>query len=245
MVTLPAASSLILAVTAVSALTLSVSMSASAMWARVMHASWICAPRMAAFLIWSDPTDRLQLAAAHGVERQLHAGDGTVGQLPRGDHAALQRVRGGAQRYGGVLLRQAVVGVLRHAQGDRHADAPGHHAHAVAEEDVLEKPVLPVFLGIGAVDEVHLERHRGQVAALVKLRLRRRAHVLIAGGQGLVVLAFRHLFRFRRRKVDPLRMRVRADVRAVDVQFRQVEEVAVRASPVGMMRVTTSVSSTS
>ena len=59
MVTLPAASSLILAVTAVSALTLSVSMSASAMWARVMHASWICAPRMAAFLIWSDPTDPL------------------------------------------------------------------------------------------------------------------------------------------------------------------------------------------
>ena len=170
----------------------------------------------------------LQLPAAHRVERQLHAGDGAAGQLPGGDHAAFQRIRSGSQRHGGVFARQAVVGVLRHAHGDFHADAPGHHAHAVAEEDVQKKRVLPVFLGIGAVDEVHLERHRGQVAALVKLRLRRRAHVLIAGGQGLVVLAFRHLFRFRRRKVDPLRMRVRADVRAVDVQLGQVEDIAIR-----------------
>lgn len=30
------------------------------------------------------------------------------------------------------------------------------------------------------------------------------------------------------RQVNPLRVRVRADVRAVDVQFRQVEDVAVR-----------------
>ena len=170
----------------------------------------------------------LQLAAAHGVERQLHAGDGPAGQLPRGDHTALQRVRGGAQRYGGVLLRQAVVGVLRHAQGNFHPDAPGDDAHAVAKKDVLKEPVLPVFLGIGAVDEIHLEGHRGQVAAVFIFRLGGLAQFGVALIPALRRIAVRHFPGLADRKVNPLRMRVRADVRAVDVQLGQVKDIAVR-----------------
>ena len=170
----------------------------------------------------------MQLAAAHGVERQLHAGDGPAGQLPRGDHTALQRVRGGAQRYGGVLLRQAVVGVLRHAQGNFHPDVPGDDAHAVAKKDVLKEPVLPVLLRIGAVDEVHLERHRGQVAAVFIFRLGGLAQFGVALILAFRRIAVRHFPGLAYRQMNPLRMRVRADVRAVDVQFRQVEDVAVR-----------------
>ena len=45
------------------------------------------------------------------------------------------------------------------------------HAHRVSKKDVLQKTVLAVFLRVGAVDEIHLQRDRGQVAALVELRL--------------------------------------------------------------------------
>ena len=170
----------------------------------------------------------LQLAAAHGVERQLHAGDGTAGQLPRGDHAALQGVRSGSQCYGGVFLRQAVVGVLRHAERDFHPDAPGHHAHAVAEVDVLEEPVLPVLLGVCAVDEIHLERHRGQVAAVFVFCLCSLAQFGVALILAFGRIAVRHFFGFSDGQVNPLRVRVRAEVRAVDVQLGQVKDIAVR-----------------
>ena len=180
-----------------------------------------------AYLQGADRTG-LQLSRANGAHGQLHAGDGAAGQLPGGNHAAFQGVCRGAQDHGGVLLRQAVVGVLRHAERDFHTDAPGHHAHAVAEVDALEEPVLPVFLGIRAVDKVHLERHRGKVAAVFVFGLRRVAHLGIALILRFLFIALGDFLCFRDRKVDPLGMRVCADVRAVDVQLWQVQNVAVR-----------------
>ena len=45
--------------------------------------------------------------------------------------------------------------MLRHAHGYRDADPARNHPDAIPEEDVLQEVVLPVFLGLGAVDEVN------------------------------------------------------------------------------------------
>ena len=113
----------------------------------------------------------LQLPGAHRVERQLCAGDAAAGKLAGRDHAAFQRIGHRAQRDRGVPARQAVVGILRHAHGDFHADTPGNDPHTVAEEDVGECRILAVFLGIRAIYEVHFEGNSRQVAALVVLSL--------------------------------------------------------------------------
>ena len=181
----------------------------------------------------SDRTG-LQLSAAHGAHSQLHAGDGAGRQLPGGDQTTLQRVRRRAQRQGGVFLRQAVVGILRHAHGYFHTDARRDHAHAVAQEDVLQKTVLSVLLCVRTVHKVHFERHRRQVAAPVKLRLRRLAHfgIALVFGSGFLfrrgLLVRQNLSCLRYRKVNPLWMGIGADVRAVNVQFGQIQEVPVR-----------------
>ena len=113
----------------------------------------------------------LQLSGTHGVERQLCAGDATAGKLAGRHHAAFQRISHRAQRDRGVPACQAVVGILRHAHGHFHADAPGDDPHTVAEEDIGKRSILAVFLGIRAVHEVHLEGDGRQVAALVVLSL--------------------------------------------------------------------------
>ena len=170
----------------------------------------------------------LQLAAAHRIERQLCAGNGAAGKLPGRDHAALQCVGHSAQRDGCVFLGQAVVGVLRHAHGDFHTDATRHHAHAVAEKDVGECSALLIFLGIRAIHEIHLQRDRGQVAALGVFILRGLAHFGIALRLAFRLVAVRDLLCFRYRQMNPFRMGIGIQIRAVDVELRQVENVPVR-----------------
>ena len=90
----------------------------------------------------------LQLAAAHGIERQLCTGNGAAGQLPGRDHATLQRIGNSTQRDGCILLGQAVVGILRHAHGHLHANAPGNHPYRISQKDIGKRGVLPVLLRI-------------------------------------------------------------------------------------------------
>ena len=71
----------------------------------------------------------LQLPAPHRIQRKLRAGNGAAGQLPSGDHTAFQRIRRRAQRNRSVFARQAIVGVLCHAHGYFHTNAPGNHPH--------------------------------------------------------------------------------------------------------------------
>ena len=170
---------------------------------------------------------RLKLAAAYRIESQLCTGDAAAGQLPSRDHIALDGVGDGTQCHGSVLAGKAVVGVLRHAHGHLHADAAGDYPDAVAEKDILQKAILSVFLGFGAVDEVHLQRDCWQVTALVELRLCRRAHLRVALRLRFLVIALCDLFGLGNREMHPFGMRIVPDVRAVDVQLRQIQKVAV------------------
>ena len=170
----------------------------------------------------------LQLPRTHRVDGQLAAGDDARGQLARGDGVSFQRVRNSAQRDGGVSARQAVVGVLRHAQ--RYADSQlfHQHAHRVSEKDVLQKTVLAVFLRVGAVDEIHLQRDRGQVAALVELRLGRAAHLLIALRLRLFPFALFDFLCAGDLQMHPLRRGIAIQIRTVHIPLGQIEPVAVR-----------------
>ena len=78
----------------------------------------------------------LQLPCAHGIQRQFHARYRAIGELARGDEASFQRLRRCAQRNGRILAREAVVGVLRHAQIHFYADAPGNDFYRVAQENI-------------------------------------------------------------------------------------------------------------
>ena len=170
----------------------------------------------------------LQLPRAHRIDTQLAAGDDPRGQLARGNGVSFRRVRDGAQRDGGVSARQAVVGVLRHAQ--RYADSQllHQHAHRVSKKDVLQKTVLSVFLRVGAVDEIHLQRDRGQVAALVELCLGRAAHLLIALRLRLFPFALFDFLRAGNLQMHPLRRGIAIQIRTVHIPLGQIEPVAVR-----------------
>ena len=170
----------------------------------------------------------LQLAAAHGIERQLCTGNGAASQLPGRDHAALQRVGHSTQRDGCILFGHTVVGVLRHAHGHFHANAPCNDAHAVAEEDVGKRCVLLVFFRIRAVHEIHLQCDRRQIASLGIFILRGLAHFGIALGFAFRLVAVRDFLGFRYRQMNPFWMRVGTDVRRIDIQLRQIQHVPVR-----------------
>ena len=170
----------------------------------------------------------LQLSGTHGVERELCAGDAAAGELAGGHHAAFQRIGHRAQRDRGVPACQAVVGILRHAHGHFHTDAPGDDAHAVAKENVGKRCILAVFLGIRAVHEIHLEGDGRQVTALVVLSLCCLPHEREAFLSASGFIAVRDLFGLGHRQVNPLRMHISADIRTVDIELRKVQDVAVR-----------------
>ena len=169
----------------------------------------------------------LQLPRAHGVHRQLRAGDAPGGELAAGNGVALDGVRHLAQRHLRVALQQAVVGVLRHAHGHRYADFPGNHAHRVAQIDVLESGVLRELHGVFGADEVHRHSHVRQVTPAVVLLPRRLSHQLIALGDGLFVVLVVAFLCLGHVEVNPLRVDVLVDIRTVDVQFRQIDGLAV------------------
>ena len=112
----------------------------------------------------------------------------------------------------------------------RYADSQlfHQHAHRVSEKDVLQKTVLSVFLRVGAIDEIHLQRNRGQVAALVELRLGRAAHLLIALRLRLFPFALFDFLRAGDLQMHPLRRGIAIQIRAVHVPLGQIEPVAVR-----------------
>ncbi len=170
---------------------------------------------------------RLQLSRAHRIDGQLAAGNHAGGQLAGRDHAAFQRIGHGAQCYGSIFARQAVIGVLRHAHGHFHADAPGHHAHTVAEENVGKRGVLPVLLRIRAVDEIYLQCDRRQITALGVFILRSLAHFDIALRLAFWLVAVRDFPGFRYRQMNPFRMGISIQIRTVDVELRQIQDVPV------------------
>ena len=170
----------------------------------------------------------MQLSCAHRIDGQLAAGNHAGWQLAGRDHASLQRICRRAQRDRGVLLGQAIVSVLCHAHGHFHTNASGNHAHAVAQKDVGKRCILLVFFGIRAVDEIHLQRDRWQIAACIKLRLRRLAHFGIALRFAFRLVAVCDLFCFRYRQMNPFRVGIGIDVRTVEIQFRQVQNISVR-----------------
>lgn len=126
-----------------------------------------------------------------------------------------------------LRVRQS-VGVLRHAHGNADSQLLHQHAHRVSEKDVLQKSVLAVFLRVGAVDEIHLQRNRGQVAALVELRLRRAAHLLIALRLRLFPFALFDFLRAGDLQMHPLRRGIAIQIRTVHIPLGQIEPVAVR-----------------
>ena len=170
-------------------------------------------------------TDRavLQVPGANGAHGQLDAADGACRQLTGRDHAALHAVQRRAEGTGGVLPQQAVVGVLRHAQGNSQTQ-PGHdHAHRIAQEDAVQDAEVAVFLGIVHAQEVHIQRDGGQVAAIVQLGLRRFAQfpVDIAFAGVIVLLGIAD------GEVSPLHMGISPDVRAVNVLLREIQHMPV------------------
>ena len=169
----------------------------------------------------------LQLAAAHGIERQLAAGNHAGRELARGDHTAFQRIRRRAERHRSILSGQAIVGILRHAHGNFHANAPSYDAHAVAEKNIRERDILLIFFGIRAIHEIHLQGDRGKVAARVKLGLRCLTHFGIALRLAFRLIAVCDLPGFRYRQMNPFRVGIGIEVWAVDIEFRQIQDVPV------------------
>ena len=170
----------------------------------------------------------LQLACAHGIDGELCAGNAAGCQLPGGDCASLQGIRHGAEGYGGILPRQAVVGILRHAHGYFHANAPCHNADAVAKEDVGERGILPVFLGVGQIDEINLERNGRKITASIVFGLHSLTHIRIALAFGFGFVALGHFAGLGYRHMNPLRVDVCADVRRINIKLRQIQDIAVR-----------------
>ena len=170
----------------------------------------------------------LQLPDTHGVDRQFASGDDAAGKLTGADYVAFHCIRHVAKRHLGVLLRQAVVGVLRHPHGHPHSDAGSNDPDGIAKIDVLQEAVFPVFLGIRAVDEVHAQRDSRCIAACVKLSLCLGAHLRIALFPGFLVIAISLFLGFRHGKMNPFRMGIAADERAVQKELRQVQHIAVR-----------------
>ena len=176
-----------------------------------------------------DGADRtaLQLPGAHGVDRQLASGDDAAWKLTGADHVSFHRIRHGAERHLGVLLCQAVVGVLRHPHGHPYPDTGSDHPDGIAQVDVLQEAVLPVFLGVRAVDEIHAQRDGRRIAPRVKLSLRLGSHLSIALILGFLVVAVGLFLGFRNGQMNPFRMGIAADERAVQEELRQVQHIAV------------------
>ena len=59
----------------------------------------------------------------------------------------------------------------------------------IAQVDVLQEAVFPVFLGVSTVDEVHAQRDGRRIAARFKLSLRLGSHLSIALILGFLVVA--------------------------------------------------------
>ena len=167
-------------------------------------------------------TDRsaLQLPGAHRVDRQLASGDDAAGKLTGADHVAFHRIRHGAQRHLDVLLRQAVICVLRHPHGHPDPDAGSDHPDGITQVDVLQEAVFPVLLGLCTVDKVHAQRDGRRIASRVKLCLSLGAHLHIALFLGFLVVAVGLFLGFRHGQVNPFRMGIAANERAVQKELR-------------------------
>ena len=164
----------------------------------------------------------LQLARTHRIDGELCAGNAARCKLSGRNRAAFQGIRDGAEGYGSILPRQAVVGILRHAHGYFHADAPRNNTDAVAQEDIRERGILLVFFGVGQIDEINLKRNTGKIAASIELRLRCFAHICIALALALFIVAVLDLAGFGYLQVNPFRVDVCADIRRVDIELRQI-----------------------
>ena len=91
----------------------------------------------------------------------------------------------------------------------------------------MQEAVLPVLFRLRDIDELHRQRDGGLIAALVKLRLRRLAHLLVALVLALLGLALGDLLAVGHSKMNPFRRRVIGDVRAVHIDLRQIEHLAI------------------
>ena len=165
----------------------------------------------------------LQVPCADRPHGQLDAADGTRRQLTGRDHAALHAVQRRAEGAGGVLPQQAVVGVLRHAQSYGQAQFGHNHAHGIPQIGTVQDAEVAVFLRVIHVQEVHVQRDRGQVAAVVQLGLCGFAQLAI----NIALAGFIVLFRIRHSKVSPFHMGISANIRAVDVLLGEIQHVAV------------------
>ena len=116
---------------------------------------------------------------------------------------------------------------MRHAHGYFEAQASCNHTDGIAEKDIGQRSKLLVFFSILAVHEVHLQSDRRHIAPSVVFSLRRISHILITGGQALVVISFGHFLGSGYRKVNPLRMRESTDVWTIDIQFREIQNIAI------------------
>ena len=169
----------------------------------------------------------LKLSDAHGAQGQLAAGDNTGGKLPGGDKACTHGILHGAQCHLLILTRQGVVGIGGHPHGHFHADALCDYPDCIPQEDALQEAVLPVFLGLRHVNELHGHCDSGKVATLVELSLRCFSHLRVAGSFRLLLFPLGDLLAVGHRKMNPLRRGITGDVRTVDVDLRQVQHLAV------------------
>ena len=176
---------------------------------------------------------RLQSACAYGVNSQLAPGDNTAGQLSRGDGIALHRIGHRAQGHAGVLLRQAVVGILGHTHGHLYPDSGRDDPHSVPQVDVLQEAVLLVLFSFRAVDEIHVQRDGRCITPCVILCLHGFPHIGIALFLCLGIVTVRFFLGIRHRQMNPFRVGISLDKRTVDEQFREVQHVSVRVLACG------------
>ena len=87
--------------------------------------------------------------------------------------------------------------------------------------------VLPVFLGVRTVDEVHLQRDRGHIAASGDGVRDRLAHLLVALSLALLIVALGDFLCAGHLQMQPLRCRIIPEQGAVNEALRQIQHVAV------------------
>ena len=91
----------------------------------------------------------------------------------------------------------------------------------------MQESILTIFLRVGTIDKIHLQRDCRSITALVKFCLRRLAHFFIALRFCLFTVAFHDFFCICDLQIHPFRCWIIADIWTVDIRLRQVQDLTV------------------
>ena len=169
----------------------------------------------------------LQCTGTDRADRQFTSRDDPAGKLPGRDRISLHGIRNGAEGHLCIFPGQAVIGILRHPHGYPDTDPGSDYPNGIAEEDVLQEAVFRILFCLCTVDETNIQRYSRHITPGIELGLCRIPHEGIALSLGLCIVAVGIFLGFGNRQVNPFWMGIGVDQGTVDVQFWQVQHIAI------------------